>query len=84
MTYLNFRPLEVNNAVAHPTSANRSKLASKAAAAAAASSHKVTDYFKVRRSGRRPKKTLEKEQLEDYEVGRAWFVMALTFIQASG
>ena len=51
---------------ASPT--NRSKLAAKAAAAAA-SSHKVTDYFKVRRSGRRPKKALEKEQLEDYEVG---------------
>ena len=45
---------------------NRSKLTK--AAAAAASSHKVTDYFKVRRSGRRPKKALEKEQLEDYEV----------------
>ena len=60
--------MEANNAVAASPAGNRSKLAAKAATAAA-SSHKVTDYFKVRRSGRRPKKALEKEQLEDYEVG---------------
>jgi hypothetical protein len=48
------------------TSTTRSKLATKAAAAAD-SSHKVTEYFPIRRSERKPKKALEKQQLQDVE-----------------
>lgn len=43
---------------------------SKAAAAKARqalTSHKVTEYFPIRRSERKPKRTLEKEQLADVE-----------------
>ncbi len=36
-------------------------------AAAAASSHKVTEYFPIRRSSRRPKKVLEREHQADIE-----------------
>ncbi|TRY70195.1 hypothetical protein TCAL_01201 [Tigriopus californicus] len=49
---------------ARPTAANKK---SKAAAHAANSSHKMTEYFHIRRSNRKSKTTLEKEQLQEIE-----------------